>query len=57
LGINDALILTCDPRLAMATPATAQTGHRQIIAAFCGKTLKLPSKRPNHGDETPKLVG
>jgi flagellar protein FlaG len=30
---------------------------RQIIAAFFKKPLKFPVERPNHGDETPKLVG
>jgi hypothetical protein len=35
----------------------AKIGHRQIIAAFFKKTLKLPVERPNQDDETPKLVG
>jgi flagellar protein FlaG len=28
-----------------------------MIAAFFKKPLKFPVERPNHGDETPKLVG
>ena len=45
------------PNPFVSSQLSSQIAQRQIIADFFKKTLKSPAERPNHGDETPKLVG